>query len=506
MAFRQARLAVAVILAALLAAGCSSSGSSGGTSPETDCDYCIGVGQSDEDGFVTVDLGDMGTFTARVRDGLTEEAIEGVSYIVIANPCETDIGYIVVGDDEYQIGVFLRDEDDVMGYSELLPPPYWDDVFPWVGGTVPQTGVHGVFQFPVEIWDEFACSTTLLASDAIADMDAGDIVSVLPTVTPGLVLATAYPAGSDYVLVYICYCEDGDEADLLEEIKFQVYLSLGYCETQEAEFVELDGPCAARADLDIPLIQPVVTEPGCAGTQETGSLYGYVIDAVSGLGIAGATVTVGGVQDVATSSGAYSVSGVPSGDCVPLLATAVGHQAYTTTVEIVPDEDTYLDITLVPSAAPGEWRFVLNWGQDPWDLDSHLWVPLGGDDYYRVCFWDLGSTDTVPYAQLDTDDVTGFGPETVTLLPHYAGEYHYAVNEYSGTGTLATSGAVVRLYRGNDLVHEIYAPSAACGDYWWWRVGTLNVMTSEFTLVNEYHSTPPVGYWRPLPEKKAPRE
>ena len=164
MAFRQARLAVAVILAALLAAGCSSSGSSGGTSPETDCDYCIGVGQSDEDGFVTVDLGDMGTFTARVRDGLTEEAIEGVSYIVIANPCETDIGYIVAGDDEYQIGVFLRDEDDVMGYSELLPPPYWDDVFPWVGGTVPQTGVHGVFQFPVEIWDEFACSTTLLAT------------------------------------------------------------------------------------------------------------------------------------------------------------------------------------------------------------------------------------------------------------------------------------------------------------------------------------------------------
>jgi hypothetical protein len=507
MAFRHGRLALAVVLAAFVAAGCSSSsGGDGGTSPDVECVYCVAVGVSDEDGFVTVDLGDMGTFTARVRDGLTQEAIEGANYVVIANPCETDIGYVVTTDEGYQIGVFVRDEDDVMGYSEILPPPFWDEVFPWVGGTVPQTGVHGVFQFPVEIWDEFTCSTTLQATDAIEDMDAGNILSVLPIATPGIVLATAYPAGSDYVLVYACYCEDGDEAELLSQLKLQVYLEQGYCETQDAEFVELDGPCDERVGLGLPLIEPAEREPGCTGSADPGSIGGYVIDAVSGYGISGATVTVGGIQGTSTSNGSYSLSGVPSGDYVPLLATATGHQPFMTTVEIPAGGSTTMDITLVPSAGSNEWRFVLNWGQDPWDLDSHLWVPLGGDDYYRVCFWDLGSTETVPYAQLDTDDVTGFGPETVTVLPHYEGEYVYAVNEFSGSGTLATSGAVVRLYHGNDLVQEIHAPTAYCEDYWWWRVGTLNVMTGHFTLQNEFHSTPPVGYWRPLPEKKTPRQ
>ena len=507
MAFRHGRLALAVVLAAFVVAGCSSSGGGdGGTDPDLDCVYCVGTGESDEDGVVSVDLGDMGTFMARIRDGLTEEPIEGATYIVIANPCENDIGYIVMSDGTYQIGVFVRGEDEVMGYSPAMPPPFWDDVFPWVGGSVPQTGVHGVFQFPVEIWDEFVCSTTLEASDEVADLGVGDIVAVLPTLTPNIVIAAVYPAGSDYVLVYVCYCEDGDEADLLEQLQTQVFEAQGYCDTQEIELLDLDGPCAARTDLNIPLLEPAVREPGCPSTAEPGSISGYVIDAVSGYGISGATVTVGGVQDETSSNGAYSLSGVPSGSYVPLLATATGHQAFVTTVEIPAGGSTTLDITLVPSAGSDEWRFVLNWGQDPWDLDSHLWVPLGGEDYYRVCFWDLASTDTIPYAQLDTDDVTGFGPETITILPHYPGEYHYAVNEFSGYGTLATSNAVVRLYHGNDLVEEISAPTSYCEDYWWWRVGTLNVQTGQFTLVNEYHSTPPIGYWRPLPEKKTPRQ
>lgn len=507
MAFRQGRLVLAVLFAAFLAVGCSSSGGGGGsTDPELDCVYCVAVGESNEDGFVTVDLGDIGTFTARVRDGLTQEPIEGATYVVMANPCEADIGYVVLSEESYQVGVFVRDEDDVMGYSEAVPPPFWDNVFPWVGGSSPQTGIHGVFQFPVEIWDEFACSTELLATDAVEDMDAGNIVAVLPLSSPGPVLAAAYPAGSDYVLVYVCYCEDGDEAAVLDQIKVQVFEAQGYCDTQDVQLLDLDGPCAERTALGIPLLEPVVRAPGCAGAADPGSIGGRVIDAVSGYGIVGATITVGGVQDVTGAEGSYSLTGVPSGDYVPLLASATGHQAFMTTVAIPAGGSTYLDITLVPSAGSDEWRFVLNWGQDPWDLDSHLWVPLGGDTHYHVCFWNMATTDSIPYAQLDTDDVTGFGPETITMLPHYEGEYVYAVHEFSGTGTLATSDAVVRLYHGNDLVQEIHAPDDYCEDYWWWYVGSVNVMTGEFTLVNTYDWISPLDYWRDMPEKKTPRQ
>lgn len=97
-----------------------------------------------------------------------------------------------------------------------------------------------------------------------------------------------------------------------------------------------------------------------------------------------------------------------------------------------------------------EYRIVLTWGVNPEDLDSHLWAPLGGGDYY------------------------------------------YAVHHYSGSGTIATSGAKVRIYHGNGLIQTINAPAGSPQDDWYWYVGGLNCGTGVWTLVNTYNVDPPL--------------
>lgn len=102
----------------------------------------------------------------------------------------------------------------------------------------------------------------------------------------------------------------------------------------------------------------------------------------------------------------------------------------------------------------GEIRIVLEWGEYPNDLDSHL---IGTDDQgnrLHVCF----SDKECACANLDVDDMTGFGPETVTITNGGAGEFTYYVYDYNHTGGLSQSGAVVKVYlpgRATPVVYEV---------------------------------------------------
>jgi len=87
---------------------------------------------------------------------------------------------------------------------------------------------------------------------------------------------------------------------------------------------------------------------------------------------------------------------------------------------------------------------VLAWGENPEDLDSHLAGPsdLG---LFHVYYSDQGSLSDPPYANLDTDDTTSFGPEVVSISRVVPGRYRYSVRHYAGDGDIATSGARVEL-------------------------------------------------------------
>jgi uncharacterized protein YfaP (DUF2135 family) len=109
-------------------------------------------------------------------------------------------------------------------------------------------------------------------------------------------------------------------------------------------------------------------------------------------------------------------------------------------------------------------RLVLNWGAQPSDLDSHLVHPTT-HVYFSKKQGDL--------ANLDVDDTTSYGPETVTLEKKKPGvKYLYAVHNYTegdkkGSLTLSNnSQAKVFAYVGSSLVRTFTPPKGKAGNVW----------------------------------------
>ena len=136
-------------------------------------------------------------------------------------------------------------------------------------------------------------------------------------------------------------------------------------------------------------------------------------------------------------------------------------------------------------------RIVLTWGLNPSDLDSHLIVPEGEGAQFEVRWNHRGSFVSWPYADLDVDDVTSYGPETITITQPQPGVYSYAVYRYSGTGSLLTSNARVMVYGSEGLIRQWNVPSAGSGD--WWYVFDLDAPTEHLSSVNIVQSSPPAG-------------
>lgn len=105
--------------------------------------------------------------------------------------------------------------------------------------------------------------------------------------------------------------------------------------------------------------------------------------------------------------------------------------------------DTTLPNCLVLNIASAGVTMKLTWGANPSDLDSHLTTPSGA----HIDYSDDGSLVAAPYAALDVDDRSSFGPEVVTISRLMVGTYKYFVVNYSGysAGSIAASSARVEL-------------------------------------------------------------
>ena len=151
-----------------------------------------------------------------------------------------------------------------------------------------------------------------------------------------------------------------------------------------------------------------------------------------------------------------------------------------------------------------DYKFILTWGVAPRDLDSHLYTPEIDGTTHHVYFANSGSSTTAPYAWLDVDDTSSYGPEATTIEELYPGTYTFAVYDWSGDGQLSTSQAHVEVFNGRDRVGGYDVPAAGGdGPYWWWTVGTVDGATGAFTLVNTLAPNPPasVGRHEPMPSK-----
>jgi hypothetical protein len=247
---------------------------------------------------------------------------------------------------------------------------------------------------------------------------------------------------------------------------------------------------AGTPTTTLPTVQMVPT-----GTAN-GTLNGVVRDATTNAVISGATVelraggynTSGAPIATATSSGTgtYSFPNLPAGTYT-VRGTRAGYTEGSVVAAVSQATQTAPVLFLSPTGTGFTWRIVLSWGAEPRDLDSYLSGPQAGSgSRFVVAYYQRGSLTANPFAQLDVDVTTGFGPETITIAQQIAGTYRYFVNRFSGTGSISTSGARVDLYRGNNLVRQFY-PVQGTGD--WWTVFELSGET--ITTINSIGSSMP---------------
>jgi len=232
---------------------------------------------------------------------------------------------------------------------------------------------------------------------------------------------------------------------------------------------------------------------------QTGAISGRIVNAQTAAPLGGVTVelregvgsTTGApIATTATDSdGAYRFADLPAGT-YSVRAHRDGYvDGVRTGIAVGGSEIFDQDMSLVAEAATeGEVRIVLTWGADPRDLDSHLTGPLESGGRFHVAYFDQGSLTAPPFASLDVDDTSGHGPETITIAQQFPGTYSYAVHHYSGSRTIGTSGAVVRVFRGNTLIARFEPPNVN-GSVW--HVFNLNGNT--VTPVNTIGGSFPAG-------------
>ncbi len=260
----------------------------------------------------------------------------------------------------------------------------------------------------------------------------------------------------------------------------------------------------------------------------TGTLAGLVTDAVNGNPIAGALVSIAGITATTNASGNYSISDIPLGELTAafnasntsgqaplqvqffdqssdgshtLSCSKEGYLTYSNNNVVVPQGQTLtMNISLSPALTEGALRFVINWGATPTDLDSHLQTPQIEGQAYHIYYSSTGSISTAPYAALDHDVTSGYGPETMTIYQMFPGTYKYYIYNYSNSPSITTSNAVVQIYNQNGLLNTLQVPTTGEGLYWY--VCDVNGNNGQISIVNTIQNAPPGNKNDAMPPKK----
>jgi len=222
-----------------------------------------------------------------------------------------------------------------------------------------------------------------------------------------------------------------------------------------------------------------------------GDLEVEVVDATNAAPITGATVEIGGLSATTDENGRATIADIASGT----YTLAVSHPDYLTDeqeVDIIGNESVFQTIALTTGLAEGQTRIVLTWGEMPRDLDSHLTGPDGEGGTFHVYFGNRAPAGAE--ANLDVDDVTSFGPETVTIEELHPGTYAYHILDWSnGSGSdpsvdrnpestaMGQSGARVVVYSGNTALATFQVPTGFGVN---WYVFNIDGATGDIIPVN----------------------
>lgn len=233
----------------------------------------------------------------------------------------------------------------------------------------------------------------------------------------------------------------------------------------------------------------------------TGTIAGRITNAFTGSALPGATVqlrsganiTTGPVVATATtnSAGDFTVN-ANSGTYTAEISLTGFVTTDFVVVAVGGRSISNQNYTVTPVLSGGEMRIVLTWGATPSDLDSHLTGPVTGNaSRFHVYYASKAATRV----NLDVDDISSYGPETITISEFLPGIYRYSVHDYSNrgsasSGALSGSGAQVKVFQGSALVAAFNVPTGQTGSLWtvFEMDGTTKTITPKNTFSNQ--STP----------------
>lgn len=239
-----------------------------------------------------------------------------------------------------------------------------------------------------------------------------------------------------------------------------------------------------------------------AGSEdETGIATGNITNAYTGEGLADATITVrrgwnnfsrGGIVRKTTtdSRGNYSIDVALGNYCM-----TVSKQGFITgAVNIIVQRGTTANQngSITPIVTEGDYRIVLTWGENPRDLDSHMVGRLSDGSSFHVYYIHKKQFDEgTEICNLDVDDTTSYGPETVTVKVKESSPYYYYIHRYAGSGHISTSSAQIKVYKGESLIKTFNVPTdLGNGDYW----NVFAIVNGQIVVKNTMTNVPDTSY------------
>ena len=175
------------------------------------------------------------------------------------------------------------------------------------------------------------------------------------------------------------------------------------------------------------------------------------------------------LYDIWDIFGSGIIIGLPAGNYT-LTASKDGYVTSSFNIIVLPGVVTPdQNAAISPSMTGGSYRVVLTWGETPEDLDSHFnGITAGGVRDHIYFSNKLGAT-----GNLDVDDTTSYGPETITVteFDDLKNGFTYSVHDYTNrdstdSSAMSNSSATVRLYYGVELLRTYHIPVDQVGTVW----------------------------------------
>jgi len=252
--------------------------------------------------------------------------------------------------------------------------------------------------------------------------------------------------------------------------------------------------------------------------QITRNLYGVVRDGSNGRVLEGVTVKSRCLftnhDSTSRASGEFTMAGGVSGPTGRQCKIAVSKQGYVTaefpiTVTTGDTDGMHVESMLLPEIEDAQqFRYTIQYGANPPNLDAHVLVPMPDDKHLDVGaeplapptdnlkFGSVGKATELPYTTLD-HSATRFGPETISVHNVNDGMYHFMVTNAAQSFTTEQdfheSNARAFLYQGNKLLNTVAIDNAEGEPTQMWDVYSLscNSGVCSLSIVNAFVGASP---------------